>query len=136
MKKDVARLENDHGQTLIEVVVALSVLVIILLAVVSVLSKSVKNAAYSRNYSLATGYTQEAIEKIRLYRDQHNWATFLTDCNNIPGLVVPPAPFTRATSCSCTGTPTDTCEVTTSVSWTDSTGTHRSESKTNFTNWK
>lgn len=129
-------MKNQSGQTLVEMVVAIGVLVIVVVALLSVTTVSIRNASFSRDQALATKYAQEAVETVRSYRDQNSWSDFAYDCTTAncgPILSGAPSPFTLACNCTCAG---ESCEVTVSVSWTDVKGNHKSELKTRLTNWK
>ena len=57
------------GQTLVEVLVALSSAVIIITAITILVISSLNNAEYGKNQNLATQYAQEGMEIIRKIRD-------------------------------------------------------------------
>ncbi len=125
---------KTKGQSLIEVLIALSVVVLVLLALIAVTTVSVRNSTFAKNQSLATKHAQETIEKIRKYRDQNNWATFVADCTNKTalGLIDPSPPFVlEAPVCNLPGTTdpcveaNNRCEVEVTVSWDDARGKHQ-----------
>lgn len=132
----------EEGQSLIEVIVALAVAVLVILALVRVTVTSIRNSGFARNRALATRYAQEAIEKVRAFRDQNSWQFFTASCESIPES--PPSPFTLSPPPDCYIPETtnncsesaDSCEVKVTVSWTDAQGTHKSELTTRLTNWK
>ncbi len=65
---------NNRGQTLIEVVVALSVVMLILAAISVAVTTSLSNSTYLKNHNLASKYAQDGIEYIRhLYENQENF---------------------------------------------------------------
>ena len=59
----------NKGQSLFEVIFALSIAAVILTSVVSLATISIKNSDYSANKTMATKYAQEAIEWLRGQRD-------------------------------------------------------------------
>jgi|SRR3989344_2483630 len=65
--------KNNSGQTLLEMVMALAVVGIVLVALVSLSTRSLGNTTFSANKSRATRLTQEASEWIRAQRDA-DWA--------------------------------------------------------------
>jgi len=65
----------NEGQSLFEVILALALSTLIIVALVALVSNSIKNAAYSRNKTYATRYTQEATEWLRGERDG-DWDVF------------------------------------------------------------
>jgi len=64
------------GQSLFEVVVAIGVAAVIVVALVSLVTRSIRNATFSKNKSLAASYAQEASEWLRGERD-NNLIVFL-----------------------------------------------------------
>ncbi len=62
---------NQKGQTLMELVVVISVAVIVVGALVFATVSSLRNAQFAKNQSQATQLAQEAIEKVRVVRDRN-----------------------------------------------------------------
>ena len=60
---------NERGQSLFEVVIALGISAIVIIALVSLVSNSIQNANFSRDKTLAANYVQEMIEWLRNQRD-------------------------------------------------------------------
>jgi Tfp pilus assembly protein PilV len=125
--------ENQKGQSLVEVVVAVAVAIIIVLALVGVTTVSIRNAAAARNQALATQYAQEGMEEARRLRDENPTAFFSGSCPSSGA--VGTLPFQRTISCDPANGETKRV-VTVIVSWTDSSGTHKSELKSYLTKWK
>jgi type II secretory pathway pseudopilin PulG len=121
------------GQTLIEVLVALSVIVILVSMITMVIISSLNNAQFSRDQDLATNYAQEGMEIVRKVRNS-NYTSFKNYsgiyCLAKGSLVLP------SSSANCTtpnvdkfirkvqieqtpGCNTNVAKVTVSVSWTD-----------------
>ena len=65
-------MRDQAGQTLVEMVVAIAVLIVVILALLSITTTSIRNASFSRDQVLATKYAQEAMEKVRSWRDQNS----------------------------------------------------------------
>lgn len=82
MKKDIA------GQSLLEVLIALSVIILVLTALVRVVSLSIRSTDYARNASVAANSATEGMEILRSYRDSNTWDIFtgLTDGPMVLGL--------------------------------------------------
>lgn len=59
------KLPKDSGQTLIEALVALSIAVVIIAAIVNLVISSLNSTTYSKDQNLATTYAQEGIETVR-----------------------------------------------------------------------
>lgn len=68
--------KKNKGQSLLEVLIALSVIILVLTALVKVVTLSIRSTDYARNSSVATTYATEAMEKIRSFRDANSWTAF------------------------------------------------------------
>lgn len=55
-------MKNIRGQSLFEVILAIFIVTVVIVGVVSLSLNSISNAAYSRNRTIATKYTQELLE--------------------------------------------------------------------------
>lgn len=126
--------KDEKGQSLVEIIAALAVALIVILALVRVTVTSIRNAGFAKNQALATQYAQEAMEKIRAYRDQNDWVTFVANCNATLTSFVPPTPFSLSPTSGC-ACGSDSCTITEIIIWTDSQGTHKSELITRLTKW-
>jgi len=152
------------GQSLIEVLIALSFATIVIVALVNVVINSIRNAQFSRNNDTATRLAQEGVEWLRVERDKNTWTDFkdLTNSyclNSLPGSVIgltPPADLCTATACDNTkintvfkrcinfspgmggvaDCPVNTLTSTVTVTWTGSAGDHSSVQKTCLSNWQ
>lgn len=60
---------NQKGQSLIEVIIALSVVTIITLGFTNITITALRNAQYAKNQNQATRHVQEALEIVRVIRD-------------------------------------------------------------------
>jgi len=72
---------TNAGQSLIEVSVAATALIFVLVAVVSGLILSVRNTTFSKTQALATQQTQEGIEIFQRFRNELGWETFYQTIN-------------------------------------------------------
>ncbi|HUS59771.1 MAG TPA: prepilin-type N-terminal cleavage/methylation domain-containing protein [Nevskiaceae bacterium] len=124
-------MRREKGQSLIEVLVALAVMAIVILALVRVTTVSIRNATFAKNRALATKYAQEGMEKVRAYRDEVVWETFTSNCP--PTLDALPLPFTRTVACTGSGDERDIIVI---VSWSEAGIPHESKLVTHLTNWK
>lgn len=136
----------QEGQSLFEVVVAIAISALIITAIVALASTSIQNSSFSRDKTLASGYVEEAMEWLRLERDQ-NSAVFTSKAlpgaayclSSIPTGILWNAPagrcslnqtisgskFTREVDfLACNGCSANTIEVSVTVSWQDSKGLH------------
>lgn len=151
----------QKGQSLFELVVAIAISALIIVAVVSLVTVSIRNATYSKNNALAVSLAQNTVEWLRSQRDE-NIATFVTNVS-----VSAPAPTTycfqnlnwndlNAFGCGSSqkvdqtpflrqGTFTVSTDLVTgkkiyeaniSVTWSDSQGSHEVTNITDFTDWR
>ena len=65
-------LRNKKGQTLLEVIVALSILIVALVATIVLIVSSINAGKQARNKLIATSLAREGIETVRNIRDS-NW---------------------------------------------------------------
>lgn len=70
------KVPHDHGQSLVEVSVAATALIFVLVSVVSGLILSVRNTTFSKTQALATQQAQEGIEVFRRFRNELGWESF------------------------------------------------------------
>lgn len=75
-RKKTAKKNSSSGQTIIEVLVATTVVGIVLTGLVIGMTFSLRNAAAAKARSLATRYAQEANEVFRRERDLQGWEPF------------------------------------------------------------
>lgn len=122
-------MKKDEGQSLLEMILALAVAVLVVLALVRLTVSSIRNATFAKNKALATKHAQEWIEEARGLRDQEA-ETFFVDgsCNASEAGF-----FSWNRICALSG---DTMTVTVTVSWTDASGDHETELKTSLTDWR
>lgn len=125
-------MRKDEGQSLIEVLVALAVMVVVILALVRVTTVSIKNATFAKNRALATKYAQEWIEETRKERDEST-NFFDSACASQTDNPGPSGIFSRVRTCTLDG---DTTTVVVTVSWAEGGVSHKSELVTHLTKWK
>mgnify|MGYP001611356609 CR=1 FL=1 len=65
----------SEGQSLVEVVMTISVIVLVLVGLISAVTVGLANAQFARNKAQATKYSQEAVEWLRSQRDA-GWTSF------------------------------------------------------------
>jgi len=143
----------NKGQSLFEVVLALALSTLIIVALVSLVSNSIRNSSYSRNKTYATRYTQEATEWLRGERDG-DWDVFSTNflfcptpphvqcldtlawgnCGTCGETEFVDNIFKREISFSDIEADSVTVEATTY--WIDSQGIHEVRSNTILTDWR
>lgn len=127
-------MKTRSGLSLLEVIISMAVSIILISGFVSAVTITIKNSQFARNQTLATKLAQEGLEKIRAYRDQNTWTTFTAGCASLSvmGIAAPPSPFTRTVLCTVIDAAKNSVKVI--VSWTDSSGTHKSELSSYFSN--
>jgi type II secretory pathway pseudopilin PulG len=153
----IEKISNNKGQSLFEVTVALGVVGLVLLALVAVATVSIRNSTFSKNVTLATRYSQEAIEWLRSEKSS-NWLALVSHISSSSRYCLDRLNWDHPVSSDCgsrviSGTffkrlvyfsnladsngdgqdDTVTAEVTTY--WTDARGYHDARSATIFTSW-
>ncbi len=129
---------NQSGQSLLEVVAALAAALLVILGLVRVTIVSMRNSQMAKNQALATQYAQEAMEKIRAYRDQNSWEIFWDDMDDLSsGPTDIDTLFSKTVLVENAETSpgaADRAKVTVTVSWES--GRHQSEIVSYLTKWE
>ena len=149
---------RQKGQSLFEIVLALAIATIIIVALVALASSAVRSSTFSKNKTLATRYSQEANEWLRGERDT-DWDAFFIRAA-VPLYCVKSLSWAEATVGNCTGgqeitgtiykrevgfvrttvlvggVPKNVVETEVNVYWQDAQGIHEVKSVTNFTDWR
>lgn len=153
-------MKHQSGQTLIEVIVAIGLVVLVLITLVSALTLAIRNNQFAKDQVLARNYARESLEWLRSLRNQMEWSSFydmivadappVTYC--LPTL---PATTTLAqalgnTVCSATdiipstryqrsilftAPATDEVDAVVTVQWIDGGKTHQSQSTLILRKW-
>ncbi len=141
---------TNQGQSLFEVIIAVGVTSIVLVAIINTAIVSVRNTSYSRNKTLAARHIQEANEWLRGERDA-SWDSFSAHATISPSWCLSTLDWAKARSCTETdnivGTPFEreliltiisTQQISTQVKvyWNDSQGYHEVKSATYLTDWR
>ncbi len=74
-------MKMSKGQSLFEVVLALGLAALIMVALVSLVSSSIRNTTFARKKTVATRHAQEATEWLRGQRDE-GWDAFISNTPN------------------------------------------------------
>lgn len=151
-------LKAQAGQTLLELVMAIGVGVVVVTAIVSITTLSLKNSGFAKTNAQATRHSQEAIEWLRAERDK-SWPTVFAKSGVtaqyycLTNLAWPAAPGTCTATQYITGTTfkreislinrdlepsidgNETIQAEVTVTWNDSSGDHQSKLTTQLTNW-
>lgn len=121
---------KEKGQSLIEVIVAIFIIILVFTAIIFATVLAVKKAQFSKNQNLAEKYAQEGIETVRNFRDLYPelfWQKNGTDPEEVIG------DFTRKTEYTLISE--GEIKVTITVSWKDSLGNHKIKQSSVFTKW-
>ena len=136
------------GQSLFEVMFAIGIASLVLIAIVSLSTRSVKNSDFSRNNSLASKYAQEGAEWVRQERDTStDWSTFVTgrtgsdiQIGNLSwsggGNPITNTIFNRFVRMDLDLVDPNIANVTVKVTWEDGSGQHEVSNSTKLTNWR
>ena len=141
MKKKRSEIYQNRGLSLIEVLVAVSIVSVLLVSMVAAITKSMASAQISKNRSLASSYLQEGLEIARYSRDHSaSWEDFVSGCCSDTS--PPPPSFIRTienkkidSNGNCNKNTDDKCRIIVTVSWTDSKGGHNLTNSTILSNW-
>lgn len=146
---------NQEGQSIIEAIVAVTVVTMIIIALVSAVTVSISSSTFAKNKSLANKFVNQGIEAVRSIRDR-SWSELVAGSLPNPGKInglrnnagqwefngssdVPATPFTRrvtVTNLNPAPGEEDQIKVTVEVSFPSGAKTFKSESTTNLTKWK
>ena len=152
---------SEDGFTIVEILVAVSVVAMVMTAVVSGVSFSIKNTRFANEKSVAIRYAQEALERMRLVRDEIGFAGLAEMVNqdgnpsnycfpSLPenasefealsgsgcapnGNEIPGTIYTRSVEVSVVG---NTLELVSRVDWVESSGVRSSIQRLTFYNWE
>jgi hypothetical protein len=136
----------NRGQSMFELLVAVFVVGITLVALVALAARSIGNTTFSRERTQVSKYTQEAAEWLRAERDA-GWGVFRARANGgsmsycLPSLswtvgCTPIAGTNFSREVEITEESLETVRADVVVSWSDSSGAHESRVTTYFTNWR
>lgn len=148
-------MKSESGQSLFELVVAIAISALIIVALASLATNSIRNSNFSNNKARAATYAQQATEWLRGQRDSdadkffNTYAIVPAYClQDLGGSVWSRAVNDPATECTVKvgGTifnrwvtfsgdwPVKEADVV--VTWTDSQGIHEVKNATNFSDWR
>ncbi len=152
MKQKVVNKPNNFGQSMIETLIALGIAVLIIVALVQSIVTSVKNTQFAKNQTLATRYSQEGIEWVRSTRDVLGWPSFYNSLNGrtkciggsdyidwsstFPCSINAGDIFSRQAVFSDPEGSGNQILIAITTSWTDTSGTHKSQQQTVLSRWQ
>lgn len=73
-------MKQDKGQSLVEVVVGVGMMSLLLVALLALISLSVKNSRVAKNRAQAVALANQGVELMRAYRD-YSWDDFIDDAD-------------------------------------------------------
>lgn len=144
--------KKNLGQSMLEVLISTGFIILVIVAIISAVTVSVRNATFAKNKSLANKYVSEGIEATRSIRDK-NWSDLLTRStpagrNNgllytggqwtlVDNFDTPAGTnFTRTVNLTnMDDTNDDEVRVIVTVIWNEGFGLASSTSQTTFTKW-
>ena len=145
-------MKSQKGQSLFEVVLALGVITAITIGIVSLTVNSIRNAAFSKNKTLAGRYAQEATEWLRSERDNDftifethaqtsQWCLINLNWNSVGACgesdKISGTPLLRNVIFSTNLVSGKTViDASVRVYWDDAQGTHEVRSTTSFSDWR
>lgn len=137
-------MKINSGQSLFEVLLALFIITLVIVAVVILSTVSISNSLFSKNKTLASKYTQEAVEWLRSEKEKdtslfftNSTGTYCLDqlsfnnsgaCGQLE--IIPNTVFSREMEFNNSG---NIINVVVTTSWSDSKGIHQVSSATDFT---
>lgn len=143
---------KKNGQSLLEVLVALTIAILVVLALVRAVTVAVRNASFARNQALATKYSEEAMEWLRSQRDKSwdnldskddpagnryclnslSWPASVGSCSSTN--FIPGTPFQREVVLT-EVTAGEKIKAEVKVSWQETRKTYQSRLYSYFTKW-
>jgi Tfp pilus assembly protein PilV len=137
--------KNKSGQSLIEILIAISAITIVLVSLVAAATRSLSGSVSARTQALATKLAEEQMEKIRAYRDRNGLekVSCLDKCflDDSLAKIDTPQDIGLLSVWFTVDVPIDYCpsgnqQVTVISEWIDGKGTHRAKSVSCFSLWQ
>lgn len=142
-------MSTRRGLSLIELLIAVSVISIILVGISSVATRSVNVQTFSKEQAQATKLAEEQIERVRAFRDRNGFSvlTCATQCSIQSNLSRSTSTLTVANftvwftvrqpgACPTPAGLTQMKEVVVYAQWTDRRGTHQARKTECFSDWR
>lgn len=130
------RIKNriGSGQALVEVILAIGIMALVVVALLSISAQAISNAEIARTSTAAVKYAQEVVENLRIEREKNKNTFFLnpTDiCDSQNGVS---GKLKRTVNCVADGE--DRVSINVDVSWTFGGVTRHSTASSILTKWK
>lgn len=141
------RFKIRPGQSLIEILIAISAITIVLVSLVAAATRSLSGSVSARTQALATKTAEEQMEKIRSYRDRNGLEKIacIGECYLDDSLQIQTGRqtidalkvwFTVAIPGSCQGLAAVNRQVTVISQWIDGKGEHQAKLVSCFSLWR
>lgn len=150
MEKHHSKMNSQHGQSIIEILIATAIISVTLVAALALGTNSIKSSTYSRNLNQATKYSYEAVDYMRQLRHTQGWGNISTlnlgvyCLNTIPNLILPSSGscstpmtnevFTRELKIEDTSSD-GIIKFKVTTTWEEAGGTKKAEIKTIISRW-
>ena len=121
---------SQKGQSLLEIVVALSAAMLVLMALVKVTIGSLNSGNFAKNEAQATQYARQSLEEARVLKETNPTTFFVFGDSTCPANVGIDG-FTIVRDCELAGD--DTMTVVATASWVEGSQTHQSRLETKLT---
>jgi Tfp pilus assembly protein PilV len=147
----LSKLCNQKGQSLFELLVALTIITLIVVSLIIVSLWSIKNSNYSRNKTNSSRTVQETIEWLRNERNI-DWDSFYYHCQEAANICLTSLDWSTSKKAKCgdgdviTGTTfrrdvtfetvsKEEISIMVSLNWEDKEGLHTTRASTVLTKW-
>jgi len=148
---------TKNGQSMFELIVAIGVVSVTLVAIVGLVSATIANSTFTKNRTFAARHTNDAIEWVREQRDAGfsqlasrgsstgsyycvptlNWPASAGQCSSSASNQIPGTNFFREVRLIYNaGSSPNEVEVQAATYWKDSSGSHESRASTIVSNWR
>ena len=126
---------SQKGQTLVEVLAGLGLILIVVTALIGMGVVALKASTSARNRTVAAKLANEGMELVRSERDQNTWDDFVVLTWSDQVVTVGSVDFTRRTVVA--NTPdSGKKQITVTVSWPESAGTKTTNVTSFLTDWR
>lgn len=155
-------MQNQQGQTLIEIIVAIGLIVLVMTTLVGGVTLAVRNNRFAKDRALSKEYVRQTQEWLRSQRDQVGWDTFASILRSdgttfsycLPTLpqtpqelqtvvpttggcgVISGTQFVRTVALVLTGNPVTQVDATVTVAWQDGGKNFSSSSRLTLYRWQ
>ena len=108
-------INSERGQNLIEVVLAMSIISVFLVALVNLSASTIRRLTFAKNQMVARSLMEKDLESLRAYRDNTSWADFVSNCQS-QIFFAPDPGFSVSRSCA---SDAETATVVSTITWSN-----------------